>query len=89
VDGKKIQEAVRLAQICIGNWRWLDGHFTAQGINLLSLPLHRLLNVIFVWAAERKPSDEVQAWIDSLTAPLPGEVGIDPDFDDSFDQINR
>jgi hypothetical protein len=40
---------------------------------------------------ERQPSDQRQAWVDSLTLPLPGESAAvaDEQFDDSYDQINR
>ncbi|HCB59100.1 MAG TPA: hypothetical protein DEP82_14590 [Arthrobacter bacterium] len=89
--GKRFREAVRLAQITIGNWKRLDGHYQAQGIDLLHFPLYTLLNVIFVWAAERIASDKVTEWENGLTAPLPGETAEDAaaDFDDSFDQINH
>jgi len=91
VVGKRFREAVRLAQLTIGNWKRLDGHYQAQGINLLHFPLYTLLNVIFVWAIERIPSDEVEAWEKGLTAPLPDDPAhvADEEFDDSYDQIKK
>ena len=89
--GKRFREAVRLAQITVGNWKRLDGTFQAQGINLLHLPLYTLLNVIFVWAIERMPADEARTWEDSLALALPGDPKeiANAVFDDSYDQINQ
>ena len=90
--GKSFRRAVRLAQITIGNWDRLDGTYTAQtGRSLLTLPVHRLLNVTYVWALERQAQDDAEAWDKDLDKPFPGEPLTVPDeeFDDSYDQINQ
>jgi hypothetical protein len=93
VVGKRFRRAVRLAQTTIGNWDRIDGTYTAQtGGRLLALPVHRLLNLTYVWALDRKGSDEAaEAWEKGLDAPLPGESPLvaDEEFDDSYDQINQ
>jgi hypothetical protein len=92
VVGKRFREAVRLASTAAGNWARIDGVYSGQGVNLLALPLCRLLNVILVWALEHQSSEDGQKWLDSLNGPLPGEsktAAIRDDFDDSFDQINQ
>lgn len=89
--GKRFREAVRLSQIAIGNWKRLDGYYQAQGVNLLRLPIYTILNIVFVWAAERIPNDQVAAWEDGLGLPLPGDTmeAANAAFDDSYEQINQ
>ena len=94
--GKRFPEAVRLSQIGLANWSYLDGEHTSKGVNIAKLPLHKLLNVILVWALDRQPNDKRQEFVTKLNAPLvPEGETINPhrvadeDFDDSYDQIKQ
>jgi hypothetical protein len=90
VVGKSYPRTVRLAEIAIGCWDSIDGTYTAQtGLNLLHLPTHRLLNVVYVWALEHR--EDPQAWVDGLDTPFGQDPRVVPDeeFDDSYDQINQ
>ncbi|UOK18347.1 tail assembly chaperone [Arthrobacter phage BruhMoment] len=88
--GKRFGRAVRLGQACIGHWALIDG--SLPQVDLLSLPVHRILNIVYVWMAERMDTEARQKWETELDSPLPGEKArdiTDTGFDDGFNQINR
>lgn len=88
--GKSFPRAVRLAQTALGNWDVLDGTFYSRtGQSLIKVPHHHLLNIVYVWARERIPDDEAVAWETELDRTLPGAGAEDPNFDDSYNQINQ
>lgn len=68
------QAAVRLSATAAGNWAYLDGTYSGQGVNLLALPFHRFLNVVYVWAlGTLHDKDERERWLEELHSPLPGD----------------
>lgn len=87
--GKSFPAAVRLAQTAASNWARIDG--AHPGVDLLTLPLRRWLNVVYVWALEHMSDEDARAWEQKLNDPLPGEDAARRDdlFDDSFNQIHQ
>jgi hypothetical protein len=64
---------VRLASTATSYWARIDGQYTGQGVDLLSLPLSRFLNVVQAWALERMSGEDAEQWLIELDTPLPGD----------------
>ena len=71
VGKKSYQTAVRLSATATSNWQRIDGHFSGQGIDILTLPLSRFLSVIYVWAMEHQSEEDAERWEAELDKPLP------------------
>lgn len=84
--GPPFRVAVRLYAVAITRWAELDAAYIT--IDLIHLPLDRMLNCVYAWCLERVPEDKSEEWLFQLAAPLPGEKITDEpadwDEDDSF-----
>ena len=69
------QTAARLSGTAAVNWVSIDGTYSGQGVNILRLPFHRFLNVIYAWCAERVSEDDRERWLVELETPLPDQRG--------------
>lgn len=67
------QTAARLSGTAAVNWVQIDGTYSGQGVNILHLPFHRFLNVVFAWCAERIPEEDRERWLVELETPLPSQ----------------
>jgi hypothetical protein len=63
--------AVRLCIFGAERWALIDG--AHPGIDLLSLPPDRYLNVVYTWLVERTPTDKMTEMEEQLRLPLPGQ----------------
>ena len=88
--GKSKEAAVRLSEVAVHNWSRIDGEYSGKGIDLLALPFHRFLNVIYVWVLEHMAQEDADKFIATIDSPVRGFGSPDDDgFDDSFDQIKQ
>jgi hypothetical protein len=62
---------VRLHAIAAANWRVIDGEFAARGINPLTLRPDRFCHLIWYWAIQRIPAEDVDQWVADMEKPLP------------------
>ena len=86
---KSPQAARRLSEIAIGHWDRIEGHYAGQGVQLLTYPFPRFLNVILTWALEHMSQEDGEKFLKTLDSPEGSTAVPDEEFDDSFDQINQ
>ena len=55
------------------NWDELDGHLLIKGVDLMSLPIDRALNVAFAWIMPSDPQERYKIET-QLLRPLPGRA---------------
>lgn len=73
VGKKSYQVAVRLSGTATSNWERIDGQYSGQGTDILTLPLARFLNVVYVWAMEHMSEEDAEKWEAELERPLPNQ----------------
>ena len=66
------QTAVRLSALAAVNWPVIDGEFSGKGFDILTLPLHRFLSVIYAWAVERMSSEDRAKFDMEISKPIKG-----------------
>jgi hypothetical protein len=62
-------EDVRIA-VAAARWQEIDGALARQGVDPLRLPLPRLLNLIWLWVAERMDAEHLDEWDRELNASI-------------------
>lgn len=89
--GKRYEAAVRLSATAAGNWSYIDGTYSGQGVDLLTLPFDRFLNVIFTWSLNTMhDAEERRKWLAELDGPLPGQAHRHSmDAQAEIDQLNN
>ena len=86
--GKTLEATIRLSAAAQINWTLLDGEHSGKGVNLLSLPFHRFLNVVQAWVISRLESqEEAEKWLAKLDSPIPGVTRAERR--DDFDNIDQ
>jgi hypothetical protein len=66
------QVAVRLYAIAAGRWAELDAEYAS--IDMIRLPPHRFLNLVFAWCVRRfHKQEDLEQWMFQLEQPLPGD----------------
>lgn len=80
--------AARLSATAAGNWVLIDGTYSGQGVNILRLPFHRFLNVIYAWCSERLTQEDRERWLVELETPLPNQR-IRNDEDEAQAEIDQ
>lgn len=86
--GKSFDATARLSAQAIHSWTFIDGHYSGQGVDLLTLPFNRFLNVIQTWTLERIDDDDRETWLAKLDTPIPGRRRYSQ-TEDKFDDINQ
>lgn len=85
--GPPYQAAVRLSATAAGNWGQIDGYYSGRGVNILTLPFSRFLNVIYVWATSNQSQEDAEKWIAKLDSPLPGQTTSRKSAEDELAQL--
>jgi hypothetical protein len=62
---------LRLYAIAVERWAELDA--TYASIDLIRLPPHRFLNLVWTWCLEHLPADKKEEWLYQMSSPLPGQ----------------
>lgn len=89
--GKSKEATVRLSEAAVHNWARIDGEYTGKGVDLLTLPFPRFLNVIYAWLLEHMNQEDAEKFVKNLDSPIGSGSQAVPDdqFDDGFDQIKK
>lgn len=56
----------RLLAVARVHFTAIDGSLAGAGVDPFSLSVRQLLNYVYVWALDRIPYDDREAWIDEL-----------------------
>jgi hypothetical protein len=67
------QLVARLYAAAIHNWPAVEG--SHPNVDLLRLPMHKFLSVIWIWCLERVKPEDQEEWRMMMEAPFPGEAG--------------
>lgn len=62
---------VYLCALAAERWAEIDAAYHASPMPLLRRPLHQFLNLVYAWAIERVPSDDLEQWKMDLVELLP------------------
>ena len=78
----------------IASERWAEVEAAYPTVSLLRFPRARFLNLVYVWAIERVPSDTLEQWKADLVEPLPwqsvdSEYVIQMESDAFFDMMGK
>jgi hypothetical protein len=65
----------RLLHLASENWPTLEGWATSRNTDLIDLPIHRMLNLVYYWATRNAQDEQALAKFDrKLWMPPKGEV---------------
>lgn len=62
---------MRLCDLASHRWPEIDAAYHASPVPLLRMPPHRFLNMVYSWAIERVPADDLEDWKAELKDLLP------------------